>query len=196
MRSLIILFAKAPQPGRVKTRLAAAIGDRAAVAVHTALVQDLRERLGMLAADADVEVHSDRPVEAWAVDRLQVPGDLGQRLAHAIEEGLAAGRPVVGIVGGDIPGLPPGHMHDLLADGADVTLGPAADGGYWGIACHRFHRAMFDGVRWSTPDALSDTVAACRACGLTVRLGLPWHDLDTVDDLERLPEKLRQSLIS
>ena len=190
VRSVIILFAKSPEPGRVKTRLADRLGAEAAARLYEAFVRDVLETLYSLAGAADLELHTDIPTDAWpeaAVPRrLQAEGDLGAKMFHALERALREGRPRAMIAGSDAPTLPAGHVEKLLASDADVALGPTEDGGYYAIGCQRVHPAMFDGVRWSQPSSLEETARAARACGLTVVLGESWFDVDGPEDLERL----------
>lgn len=190
MLPLIILFAKAPAPGRVKTRLSPAIGPAAAAELHRAFVLDMIESLLPLSKTADLELSTDVSTPAWrdvSVTRsLQTGGDLGARLYHALSRALRLGRPRAVVLGSDSPTLPPDAVEELLAAGADVALGPTEDGGYYGIACQRVHPEMFAGVRWSTPHTLADTVKAVRRCGLSVAFGPPWFDVDEPSDLERL----------
>lgn len=190
MRPVLILFARSPVPGRVKTRLHPRLKPDESAALHECFVRDTVEMLLTLSGEADVELHTDIPTDAWndlPVPRFtQAPGDLGERMLQAITDGLDAGRSRVTIVGSDSPTLPPAHLRRLLAADADVTLGPVADGGYYAIGCRRAHPEMFAGVRFSRPDTLRQTAQAAEACGLTVALGDPWYDVDTPADLDRL----------
>jgi rSAM/selenodomain-associated transferase 1 len=189
MRPVIVLFAKAPVPGRVKTRLQPPLTPAQAAVLHTAFVHDA---LALLTGcpDADVELHTDIPTDAWpewqVPRKLQISGDLGLRMVHALAGALQAGRPQAIIVGSDAPTLPAAHLRWLLDATADVALGPCDDGGYYAIACRRAHPRMFEGVEWSTPRALAQTRAAAERCGLTVVLGPSWFDVDESQDLERL----------
>lgn len=189
VRPSIILFAKAPVPGRVKTRLRG-LNPAAAARLHAAFVRDAFEMLRSFEPRADLELHTDVPTDEWndlKVSRfLQAGGDLGARLLAALQAGLAAGRPQVIVVGSDSPTLPASHLARLLDSASDVALGPAEDGGFYAIACRRTHPRMFAGVTWSGPRTLEETVRAARACGLGVELGEPWFDVDTVEDLRRL----------
>jgi hypothetical protein len=152
------------------------------------LVQRLSEASVSLATD--IEVHTDTPLEDWppsgVTGKLQISGDLGDRMRHALDAGLAEGRSVMMIVGGDVPTVPVEHLRQLLAADADVALGPAEDGGYYAIACRRTHPEMFAGVEWSTGRACEQTAAACRKAGLTVFLGATWFDIDEPSDLARI----------
>jgi rSAM/selenodomain-associated transferase 1 len=189
MRPVIAVFAKAPRPGMVKTRLAAVLGDAAAAELHRALVADLLERLRPVSA-AGIELHTDIDTDAWrefAVTRkLQCGGDLGLRMLHALGEALARGAGLACILGSDAPVLPLGHLDALLRSTADVALGPAEDGGYYAIACRRLHPQMFAGVAWSSAEALRHTERAAKQCGLSVELGPAWWDVDRMEDLRRL----------
>ena len=190
MRPVIILFAKAPVPSRVKTRLVPPLSPDFAALLHTAFVWDFIERLQALHGLADLELHTDICTDAWnasGVSRaLQCEGDLGLKMLQALRSALEAGRDQAMIVGSDAPGLPMQNLEALLHCQADVALGPASDGGYYAIACRRVSARMFDGVPWSASDTLQRTAAAARACGLTVESGPTWWDVDTPGDLDRL----------
>jgi len=186
----MILFAKAPVEGRVKTRLAAAIGAARATALHRAFVADSLAKLNEFTNLADIELHTDILTDAWSepgvAREVQTPGNLQLKLLHALGKALAAGRPQVIVFGSDSPTLPRAHVHRLLESAADVALGPCEDGGYYAIACRRVHPDMFAGVTWSTPEVLEQTERAARACGLSVERGDEWYDVDGPDDLKRL----------
>ncbi|MCS6954265.1 MAG: TIGR04282 family arsenosugar biosynthesis glycosyltransferase [Bryobacterales bacterium] len=191
MRPVIVLFAKAPVPGRVKTRLAELLGAAEAAEGHRAFVQDMLERAQLLADQADLELHTDIPTDAWkaagVAQELQLGSeDLGERLLAAATAALRTGREQVLILGGDAPTLPLEHVRALLASRADAALGPSADGGFYGIALRRLHPAMFRGVVWSGTETLAETLRAVQRCGLTTELGPPWYDVDTPADLNRL----------
>ena len=186
---LAILFAKAAIPGRVKTRLAPLLSPAAAADLHRAMVRDALDVLRQLPGLA-IELHTDIPTDEWrecaVTTRLQAEGELGIRMLRSLGGGLAAGYRQVVLVGADSPGLPPGHVAGLLRLDADVALGPADDGGYWGIAARRVSPRMFDGVAWSTGQTLEQTVAAARRAGLTVETGSPWFDVDQPEDFRRM----------
>ncbi len=188
MLPLIVLFAKAPTPGRVKTRLG--VDPARAAELHSLFVRQTLAMLQSLRGEADVELSTDEPTEAWrefpVARSVQSPGQLGDRIYAALERALAAGRPKAVILGSDSPGLPAGHLRALLASSADVCVGPVDDGGFYAIACGRIAPAMFEGVQWSTSVTLSDTLRALEDCGLTVEVGPAWFDVDRPEDLTRL----------
>ena len=185
MQPRLIVFARAPRPGQVKTRLQ--LAPERAARLHAAFVADTLE---MLAGFDGVELSTDVETDAWSEYRVarsvQAPGDLGARLYAAIAGALAGGACPVLILGSDSPTLPAAHVRALLDSAADVALGPTEDGGYYAISCRRARPEMFAGVEWSSPRTLTTTVAALTAAGLAVELGSCWYDIDEPSDLSRL----------
>jgi rSAM/selenodomain-associated transferase 1 len=177
----IILFARAPVAGRVKTRLIPVLGPEGAERLHRRMVSEALERLE---AFGRIELQTDAVTDAWPEFKgprhVQAPGDLGARMRAALETGLPAM-----IVGSDAPGIPGPHLQSLLHSSADVALGPTEDGGYYAIAARQTHPDMFHQVEWSSGKELRQTVRACELCGLTVEIGPRWFDIDTPEDLER-----------
>ena len=167
LRPRVIVFLRAPCWGRVKTRLAKGIGAGAALAFYRGMSVVTVRRL---AADplfetvlALVPERGARP-DPWPghLRRLRQEGrGLGDRMAHAL--GALGPGPVL-VVGSDIPGLGAGHVRKALRllGTADAVIGPAEDGGYWAIGFRRrpLPYGCFRGVRWSTADALADTLAS------------------------------------
>lgn len=188
-RPLIILFAKSPVAGRVKTRLLPLLTPDQAAGLHRAMVRDALEMLQRLRHLADIELHTDLPTEEWSEfpfrRRLQPGGGLGQRLRVTMARALADRHAAVLILGSDSPGLPTSHVAGMLDSEADVKLGPTEDGGFYGISATRVMPAMFDGVRWSTAHTLSDTRLAAVRLGLSVGTGESWFDVDEPEDLIR-----------
>ena len=188
MPPLIVVFAKAPRPGFVKTRLG--LEPSAAASLYSEFVNQTLQTIWNLRDEAELELSLDIPCTAWAEFSIrrtvQHYGDLGVRLYFALDGGLAVGHPTVVILGSDSPTLPVHHIRWLLRCDADVALGPTLDGGYYGIACRKISPAMFDGVRWSSVNALQDTTAAVERCRMSYELGPEWFDVDTPDDLRRM----------
>jgi uncharacterized protein len=184
MRPAIILFAKAPIAGHVKTRLQPALGAEATLKLHEAFVLDMLDKLLTLEPVADIELHTDIQTDEWqrpqVTSRVQTSGDLGLKMLHALGGRRAC------IVGSDAPTLPISHIEALLASPADVALGPCDDGGYYAISCRRTHPEMFRGVEWSSAQALDQTEEAARRCSLSVERGPSWFDVDRPEELDRL----------
>lgn len=157
------------------------LGADGAADLHRRMVSSALVRLARLGA---VELHTDAATVEWpdfaGPRRLQVQGDLGERMLAALSLGLPAM-----IVGSDAPAIPDAHLAALLASAADVALGPTEDGGFYAIAARRTHAGMFGGVEWSSGLELRQTIRACERCGLSVETGPRWFDIDTPEDLER-----------
>jgi rSAM/selenodomain-associated transferase 1 len=189
VQPVIILFAKAPVPGRVKTRLQPPLTAEQAASLHFAFVNDLLAALSS-SSEFQVELHTDIATDVWSrvgvTQRLQSGADLGLKMFHALDAALCRGHDSAMIVGTDAPTLPLHYLRELLRKDADVALGPSEDGGYYAIAARRIDPQMFAGVTWSEPTALQRTVAACERCGLKTATGSTWFDVDEAQDLERL----------
>lgn len=192
----LAVFARPPATGAVKTRLRRALGEQGAAALYQAFVEDTLELCARVreAGRVDIELWAtsldDPTVIEWGrrlgtVPRLQPDGDLGVRLSAAFDEGLRRYERVV-IIGSDLPTLPLGLViaaFDAL-DASPMALGPANDGGYYAVGATHRVRPRFDRVRWSTPNALADTVRANR--DLQVAMLPPWYDIDEPADLDIL----------
>lgn len=178
-QQVIIVFAKAPIPGKVKTRLG--LDPLLAAALHEAFVRDVLATLAPFGGRVQLHLTEPHPVFPES-GHVQAPGDLGARMLHALEHAPVPAT----LIGSDSPSLPLSHIEALSALDADVALGPAEDGGFWGIRCRRTDPRMFDGVQWSTAATLDQTITACQRAGLTTALGLRWFDVDDRASLERL----------
>jgi rSAM/selenodomain-associated transferase 1 len=184
----LVVFVRAPRLGTVKTRLAADIGPVSAwafarntlEAVIRPLASDRRWRC-WLAVTPDKAIFRRRQWPRTFGLMTQGRGDLGRRMA-AVTESLAPG-PVV-IIGTDIPAIRPHHVAAAFkALGRhDFVFGPARDGGYWLVGLKRrpAFTDIFEAVRWSTEDALADTIANLKG-GQTHAL---LETLDDIDDVE------------
>lgn len=193
---VLLVFAKAPVPGRVKTRLARTLGDERAA--------ELYRRIGRSVVDRvrggpwrTVVVHTPpdagHAVREWLGGdvelRPQAGGDLGQRMASAFRWAFdEAGARRVCIVGTDAPAVDRATVETAFTalDDADVVIGPAADGGYYLLALDRPRDALFRDVPWSTDRVLRRTLRTASEHGLRSRLLDEAVDLDTADDLDRL----------
>lgn len=190
MRALVV--AKAPVPGRVKTRLGAHVGMQAAAELAAAALLDTLAACRSafdechLAIDGDLDaVRSDalrRGLAGWTVHPQRGDG-LGQRLAHAHADAAGAGPTVQ--VGMDTPQLTTTDLHTVAeaASHGDAVLGPAADGGWWVLALSDpASAAVLADVPMSRPDTFACTRAALTAAGQTVRVGHELTDVDTAED--------------
>ena len=190
----VILLARAPRLGRVKTRLAADVGDQRALEIYRRLGSRVVRQIEPVAS---ITVWFDPPdaldeMRAWLGDciyRPQPEGDLGVRLAHAFAEHFASnpGEPAVAI-GTDAPGVDAGVIAEASGAlrGAEVVIGPASDGGYYLIGLARSHGDLFVGIPWGTQRVFEMTAAASAAVGLDPVILGELRDVDRVSDLPAL----------
>ena len=193
MRPTLIIFAKEPRPGRVKTRLGRDVGPTVAAWWYRHQTRRLLRRVGrdprwetVLALSPDPAVHR---AHLWpeGIRRVaQGPGDLGARMARALR---AVPDGPVAVIGSDIPGVRPAHIAGAFAllGANDAVIGPATDGGYWLIGLRRGSLPaprLFQRVRWSGPHALEDTVASLG--GLSVGYAATLADVDRAEDLPKM----------
>lgn len=193
----LLLLAKAPIPGLAKTRLAESIGQDAAAAVAAAFIDDTittardegwKLRLVVTPAEA---APSFSQLAGGAPADIQVDGDLGDRIGAALRDSVARGqRPV--LIGSDSPDLPRSIIGTafILLQSNDVVLGPATDGGFYLIGCREFPIGLFEGVPWSTPAACEAVVRNARARGLSIAFLPEWEDVDDLESLIALKERI------
>lgn len=162
-KGTLVIFVKAPQMGRVKTRLAKDIGTYKAWRFYRNTVRNLIKRVGRGTWNTILCVSPDDYKGAFFDKRYPIipqgGGDLGERMQRVFDD-VGTG-PLV-LIGGDIPSIEKHHINnafDALRD-SDITFGPATDGGYWMVGMRRRTRRirLFFDVRWSSEHALSDTV--------------------------------------
>ncbi len=197
MRTLL-LFAREPRPGRVKTRLAARIGDDAACGLYRAFLTDLAELVRGGPWRVHWWVEGDIPAFREAVGtedevRRQGPGDLGQRLTVAFEDAFGRGGGPVAAVGSDCPLLTTEHLASLFGaveQGADAAILPSEDGGYAAVALGRPRPQAFAGIPWSTEGVLPATLRALEEAGCRTAVFDPVFDVDREEDLRRLADRL------
>lgn len=202
-QDLLIVFARALRPGKVKTRLMPAVGETGALQVYRQLL-DVTLRAAQQ-FPGDVALYTDHPDVALAARarrahwdyRLQQGGDLGERMTQALTEGLTRYRRVL-LVGSDCPLLDGTYFQRALRtlNEADVVLGPSDDGGYvlLGSANARlWKRNPFLAVRWGTEHALADSVHALGQHTRRLATLAPLWDVDEPADLERA---IKRGLIS
>jgi len=199
MKRCLVVFAKRPGPGEVKTRLCPPLAPGQAAALAAAFLRDT-VLIGEHLADWE-RVLAYAPWGARRAMAELAPGwrllvqrgvDLGARLEGAVGGVSPRGADRVVVIGSDSPQLPPERLQEAAAvlEGADVVLGPTEDGGYYLIGLRRWQRGMFAGVRWSTEHALADTLARAKRLGLRCKLLEPSYDVDDIDGLRRLARDL------
>lgn len=196
-----MIFAKAPFPGRVKTRLIPLLGAEGAARLHEALVLDTLERTQgarglrrwLACAPAADDPFFSECAGSFDLERITQRGeDLGLRMANAIRDVVGRTGNGVVLIGTDSPTLPPTAIDDAahrLGKSA-VVLGPSTDGGYYLIATARTDLPIFDRMEWGGPRVLSDTLRRLRDADLSADLLPFWYDVDTLGDLAWLAEHI------
>ena len=191
----LVVFAKAPRPGMVKTRLAPPLDLEQAAELYAAMLGDVLEVSGRWADRAGLEaVLAFHPPDAVAEMlrrcpppfRLQAQSgpDLSARMANAFAEGASAGARFVLLRGSDSPALGPAHLDQAISaleSGEDLVLTPDGSGGYALIAARRARSELF-ALPMSTTEVLSQTLDIANSLGLRVTLTDPTPDLDQVED--------------
>jgi rSAM/selenodomain-associated transferase 1 len=190
----IVIFAKAPVPGKVKTRLIPALGeDGAATLARRMLRETWREAAAVHVADAELCVDPEPAAEVWrthlpaGADLLsgQGGGDLGDRLSRAAERVIGAGQSVL-LIGTDCPLLTSHRLteacRELESHGA--VIHPTFDGGYALLGLSRFDASIFSGIEWSTASVAAATIGRIRALGWSLHLGETLQDIDEPADLQ------------
>jgi len=193
-------MARHPEPGRVKTRLAAVLGDDRACALHRAFVLDLADRLASLPYEVTwAYTPAEAPFPALLPHARCVPqvgGDLGARMAHAVAAAFAEdSRPVL-MIGADVPHVPAASLAEAAEMAATrVVLGPAEDGGYYLIGLARPIPELFADVPWGSGAVLEATRERVRDLGLAMHLLPPMFDIDEPRDVDRLRRLLTEGVI-
>jgi len=193
----LIVVAKRPDPGRVKTRLAARLGDELAARLAEAFLRDTLAQCARIPFVRLVLAFAPRDAARWfgqldpqAELLEQREGDLGERLAHAFDHAFVTGARAVAAVGADTPHIDSATWSAALARIAPgrVVLGPTEDGGYWFLGLATPEPRLFEGVEWGSARVLDQTRERAEAIGLQVELLATAFDVDEPADFERLRE--------
>lgn len=188
----LVIIARAPESGRVKTRLAVSIGEPCALLVYRQLLEVVTAVQAtwpgpVLLTAAGDDAAWDGTGLAQLPRREQAVGGLGSRIAAALHWGIDIAGSAIAI-GTDCPGLRPAHLRRLatLLATAPVAFGPAEDGGYWGVAVSDSRVIAIisdDALPWSTPDILQVSRQRLELAGIAHATGDLLADCDDADDL-------------
>lgn len=197
LRKGLIIFARKPAPGAVKTRLARDVGAPAAAELYSAMLADILGQAGNLPGI--------RPLLFWACDDDAIPScpalpvletfpqtgtTLGSRMEAAFQHAFQSGLEACCIIGTDSPDLPPDYIMQAFAllelGDTDAVFGPADDGGYYLLGLRQVRHGLFTDIPWSTSGVLEASLSRSRELGLQTSLLPTWYDIDTLPDLERL----------
>ena len=194
----LLVFARRPAPGKVKTRLTPPLAPEDAATIYEACLRDVVTHAARERGRVELWYAGGRKADAWFAREFQSmhhqrqsSGALGERLADAFARSFADGGERVIILGGDVPTLPESTLTSAFTDleDADGVVGPSLDGGYVLIGLRHATwprgRTLFQDIPWSTEHVLSVTLLRAGEAGLDMRLLPGWYDVDRVADLER-----------
>ncbi len=202
----LAIFARAPEVGKVKTRLAKTLGDEAAVELYGAMLGDVLTGAQNVASQMNntqvVVFYTPEDAFARAENSLrlfwnganfpQSDGDLGEKLFGCFDQLRKSGARKIVVIGSDAPDLPMRFLVQAFAEleSHDLIFGPAQDGGFYlmGASCEVPHQ-MFNGVHWSNLRTLNDVLKNVKSASVKI---LPmWRDVDDEDDFRALRERLK-----
>ncbi|WP_026952695.1 TIGR04282 family arsenosugar biosynthesis glycosyltransferase [Algoriphagus mannitolivorans] len=193
----LLIFQKNPELGKVKTRLAATIGNEKALEIYHQLV-DLTLKEAIKTQFEIFIFYSDfipeQKPSALMSFGLQKGDDLGERMKNAFQEVLKFGYKKALIIGTDCPEIKAELVTEAaqILDGNDLVLGPAEDGGYYLLGMNSLQKEIFEQVAWSTESVLKQTLEKAERKGLKVSLLEMLNDIDTAEDLKKLIDKKPQ----
>ncbi|KHE90282.1 MAG: TIGR04282 family arsenosugar biosynthesis glycosyltransferase [Candidatus Scalindua rubra] len=196
MSTSLIIFAKNPISGKVKTRLTPYINPTEAAELYQAFITDIVSNIHKLKCEQVTIAYTPSNAEAafhsicgQSVDYLPQKGDnLGERMKNAFMYSFDKGSKRTVIIGTDSPTLPSSYIQkafDALKE-VPVTVGPTFDGGYYLIGLSGQNYAIFDGIDWSTSKVFGQTLTRIQAINKQLYVLPPWYDVDTPDNLEFL----------
>ncbi len=189
MLNALIIFVRNPVHGKVKTRLAAQIGEGPALSIYLKLLQ--HTRLVALEAVCEkfiftTEVFTDDFWKGFTIEE-QSSGDLGDKMMHAFKDLFKHGYENVLIIGSDCPGLSAKHIQhafdSLLVN--DIVIGPAKDGGYYLLGMKKIYKPIFQNKRWSTAAVFDETLRTINSLKLSLHVMDVLSDVDEASDVPK-----------
>lgn len=191
MKNELLIFAKYPEPGKVKTRLARTVGPVEAAVRYRGMIDAVMQKTQTTNGEYHRILCFDPPERGddfrkWFSSlemRPQCGGDLGKRMIVAFQESLANGAGRAVLIGTDCVEVDRSLLSDAFdrLEKADLVLGPAKDGGYYLIGMKAVHPSLFEGIPWSTEKVLEETLDKAGRSRLKVEL------LKTLSDLDEEP---------
>lgn len=195
--NLIIIFARNPKLGKVKTRLAKTIGDFAALETYKILMKHTANVVEKSNAEKIVFYseyidHNDVWAKIKCKKVKQSEGDLGEKMQTAFEYAFELGYKKIVIIGSDVYSLKTEHIDSAFTqlETHDVVIGPAHDGGYYLLGLNFIIPELFEQKKWGTSSVLENTLADLNE--LNVTLLEPLNDIDTYEDLKKEPQLLKK----
>lgn len=200
----LLVFAKAPRLGQVKTRLAQTIGEEQALVAYRQLLTVLRARLEKVShatvcfspGDGEADLRPFFPA-SWRF-RPQLGGGLGERLADAFRASFAERTERAVIIGSDCPYLSREDIEEgwSALETHDVVFGPTNDGGYWLIGMKELYPELLAGIEWGSDCVLAQSLARAKQLKLKVHLLRRLSDVDTEADWRQFVEARDSSSVN
>lgn len=185
----VIVFVKNPQLGKVKTRLAATLGDEKALEIYNKLVDYTRTVLLGIEGVKKYVYYSDfiDSEDEWSngifEKKLQVHGGLGSKITYALKNTFNTCDQVI-IIGSDCPQLTSDHIKEAFEqlDAVDLVIGPSHDGGYYLLGINKLHPELFEGINWSTEHVFNETIKKAQSLNLSTSTLETLSDVDFEED--------------
>ncbi|MEF8938735.1 MAG: TIGR04282 family arsenosugar biosynthesis glycosyltransferase [Salinivenus sp.] len=202
MNDILLVFAKVPRPGDVKTRLTPFLTPREAARLYDAFLRDALALYARLEANTRLYLAPPLPDDGLGdvPDRISVHEQrgegLGPRMAHAFEAAFRDGGDRVAVVGTDHPTLPLSHLRqgfEALDGEPAVCIGPSEDGGFYLLGMSAFYPQLFADMTYSHGDVFTDTLARIGATDAELTVLPQWYDVDTPEALARMIADLRET---
>ena len=198
----VILFARDPALGQVKTRLSSSLDDETILRLYTCFVEDSLEKIRKVDnADCFVGISPSNlsgffnGIEGSDIRLFIQQGEnLGDKMRQAFVDRFADGYKKVVIIGSDSPSLPVSYIDEILTSDKDLMLGPSTDGGYYLIGMVGKVSEVFGGIAWGTDQVLDETLDRVKKAGVSLELLPVWYDVDFPEDLKFL--KMHLELIT
>ena len=200
MSRAVILFTRVPLPGKTKTRLLPRLSPEQCARLHSAFLRDIAHTCAQLprcrlllcrAPEGDPAVLTQL-LPGLPPPLLQQGETLGERMDHALRQGLASGPQSCLLIGADLPEVSIGHLEEAfrLLEDNDAVLGPTDDGGYYLVGVRRPQPALFRVSGYGGSTVLEQTLSAAASAGLRCALAPPCADVDEPADLDALARRL------
>lgn len=193
MKSLLLIFAKNPDLGKVKTRLAKSIGEQKALKIYQILLKHTLEIASSVNAEKKV-LFSHRLEKHPIIEKhkfeqaIQIGKDLGERMSNAVKIGFEKGYQKIVIIGADLFDLQTTDIEKAFEnlESYETCIGPAEDGGYYLLGLSFWEKSLFENKDWGTDQVLVQTLKDLSS--KSVLLLDEKNDIDTVDDLKKSPK--------
>jgi uncharacterized protein len=186
MKNALIVFVKNLQAGKVKTRLAATLGEDKALRIYQYLLSFTYQTINSASADKFVfysEYVNENDIHSYA-SRLQSGENLGERMQNAFIEIFKIGYQKAVIIGSDSLEITSDLINEAFAflDDQDVVIGPARDGGYYLLGMKCLNKELFEDIHWSSPSVFKSTLDKVTRKGLSHRKLKELGDIDEEQD--------------